>query len=88
MGEKPRVLIVDDDPAVCGMLRTFLGARGYHAITAASADEALQRFHGDHPDAVLLDIVIPGQHGRSGHAGSSQENRSRRAGHRNLRSGT
>jgi two-component system response regulator AtoC len=60
MGEKPRVLIVDDDPAVCGMLRTFLGARGYRATTAASADEALQRFHGDHPDAVLLDIVIPG----------------------------
>jgi len=60
MGEKPRVLIVDDDSAVCGMLRTFLGARGYHAITAASADEALRRFHGDHPDAVLLDIVIPG----------------------------
>jgi two-component system, NtrC family, response regulator AtoC len=60
MGEKPRVLIVDDDPAVCGMLRTFLGARGYRAITAATADEALQRFHGDHPDAVLLDIVIPG----------------------------
>ena len=60
MGEKPRVLIVDDDSAVCGMLRTFLGARGYHAITAATADEALRRFHGDHPDAVLLDIVIPG----------------------------
>jgi two-component system response regulator AtoC len=60
MGVKPRVLIVDDDPAVCGMLRTFLEARGYNATTAASADEALQRFHGDHPDAVLLDIVIPG----------------------------
>jgi two-component system, NtrC family, response regulator AtoC len=60
MGVKPRVLIVDDDPAVCGLLRTFLDARGYNAITAASADEALQRFHDDHPDAVLLDIVIPG----------------------------
>jgi two-component system response regulator AtoC len=60
MGEKPRVLIVDDDPAVCGLLRTFLGARGYNAITAAGADEALQRFHGEHPDAVLLDMVIPG----------------------------
>jgi two-component system response regulator AtoC len=60
MGDKPRVLIVDDDPAVCGMLRTFLGARGYNAITAASADEALRRFHGEHLDAVLLDMVIPG----------------------------
>jgi two-component system response regulator AtoC len=60
MGVKPRVLIVDDDPAVCGMLRTFLDARGYNAITAASADEALRRFHSDHPDAVLLDMVIPG----------------------------
>jgi two-component system response regulator AtoC len=60
MGEKPRVLIVDDDPAVCGMLRTFLSARGYSAIAASSADEAIQRFHGEHPDAVLLDMVIPG----------------------------
>ena len=60
MGEKPRVLIVDDDPAVCGLLRTFLGARGYNAITAANADDALRRFHGERPDTVLLDMVIPG----------------------------
>ena len=60
MGEKPQVLVVDDDLAVCGMLRSFLDARGYNAITATSADEAVRRFHGDRPDAVLLDVVIPG----------------------------
>ena len=60
MGVKPQVLIVDDDPAMCGLLRTFLDARGYNAITVASADEALRRFHDDHPDAVLLDVVMPG----------------------------
>jgi two-component system, NtrC family, response regulator AtoC len=60
MGYRPQVLIVDDDPTLCGMLRTFLGERGCDAVLAASADEALERFHADRPDAVLLDIVIPG----------------------------
>jgi two-component system response regulator AtoC len=60
MGEKHQVLVVDDDLAMCGMLRTFLGERGYSALTMTSADEAVRRFHADRPAAVLLDVVMPG----------------------------
>ena len=60
MGEKQQVMVVDDDLAMCGMLRTFLGDRGYSALTVTNADEAVRRFHAERPAAVLLDVVMPG----------------------------
>jgi two-component system response regulator AtoC len=60
MTQKPQVLVVDDDLAMCSFLRTFLGARGYSALTVTNADEAVRRFHADRPQAVLLDVVMPG----------------------------
>jgi len=60
MSVKPQVMVVDDDLAMCGFLRTFLGTRGYSASTATNADEAVRRFHADRPAAVLLDVVMPG----------------------------
>jgi two-component system response regulator AtoC len=53
-------MVVDDDLAMCGFLRSFLGARGYSALTVTNADEAVRRFHADRPSAVLLDVVMPG----------------------------
>jgi two-component system, NtrC family, response regulator AtoC len=60
MSLKPQVMVVDDDLAMCGFLRTFLGTRGYAALTVTSADEAVRRFHAERPGAVLLDMVMPG----------------------------
>jgi two-component system, NtrC family, response regulator AtoC len=60
MSHKPQVMVVDDDLAMCGFLRSFLGARGYSALTVTNADEAVRRFHADRPSAVLLDVVMPG----------------------------
>jgi len=60
MSEKPQVMVVDDDLAMCSFLRTFLGARGYSALTMSNADEAVRRFHQERPAAVLLDVVMPG----------------------------
>ena len=60
MSQKPQVMVVDDDLAMCGFLRSFLGARGYSALTVTNADEAVRRFHADRPAAVLLDVVMPG----------------------------
>jgi len=53
-------MVVDDDPAMCGFLRAFLTARGYEAVTMTRASEAVRRFRAERPDAVLLDIVMPG----------------------------
>ncbi|MGE0444758.1 MAG: sigma-54-dependent transcriptional regulator [Vicinamibacterales bacterium] len=60
MSQKPQVMVVDDDLAMCSFLRTFLGARGYNALTVTNADEAVRRFHAERPAAVLLDVVMPG----------------------------
>src|SRR5688572_30166808 len=60
MGLKQQVMVVDDDLAMCGFLRSFLGTRGYTAMTVTNADEAVRRFHADRPAAVLLDVVKPG----------------------------
>jgi len=53
-------MVVDDDLAMCGFLRTFLGTRGYSALTVTNGDEAVRRFHSERPAAVLLDVVMPG----------------------------
>jgi two-component system response regulator AtoC len=58
---KPRVLVVDDDPSMCDFLRSFLGERGYHAVTFASAEDAVRHFQIDRPAAVILDVVMPGE---------------------------
>ena len=60
MSQKSQVLVVDDDLAMCGFLRTFLGSRDYNALTMTNADEAVRRFHSERPAAVLLDVVMPG----------------------------
>src|SRR5688500_7648399 len=60
MSQKPQVMVVDDDLAMCGFLRTFLTSRGYSAFTVTNADEAVRRFHAERPAAVLLDVVMPG----------------------------
>jgi len=60
MSQKSQVLVVDDDLAMCGFLRTFLGTHNYNALTVTNADDAVRRFHADRPAAVLLDVVMPG----------------------------
>src|SRR5512138_2495192 len=60
MSQKSQVMVVDDDLAMCGFLRTFLGTRGYTALSVTNGDEAVRRFHADRPAAVLLDVVMPG----------------------------
>jgi two-component system response regulator AtoC len=60
MPEPLRVMVVDDDSAMCEFLRQFLERRGYAADVVHSADEAVQRFQAEPPAAVILDLVMPG----------------------------
>lgn len=56
----PRVLIVDDEPAIRRFLRTSLGAHGYSVHEASSGNEALQVVAAVRPDAIILDLGLPG----------------------------
>jgi CheY-like chemotaxis protein len=63
--ERPiRVLIVDDEPDVRLLLRVQLGQAGFE-ITGEAGDgkEALERCRESAPDAVVLDLLMPGMSG-------------------------
>ena len=53
------ILIVDDEPALREMIRGFLSQAGYHTCEAGSCADALTVFRSAHPDAVLLDVMLP-----------------------------
>jgi len=57
------VLVVDDAPETLRMLCDALAQEGYTVLVARDAIEALERFEMAVPDAVLLDAVMPGEHG-------------------------
>jgi two-component system response regulator MprA len=55
-----RVLIVDDDPAVSGALNRALRLEGYDVTVAPDGPKALEELAVRPPDAVVLDIGLPG----------------------------
>lgn len=55
----PRVLIVDDDPALTGLLTLFLRDAGYDTLAANSGQRALEMVQHDPPDVILLDLMMP-----------------------------
>lgn len=54
-----RVLVVDDDQVIRGLLEVNLEMEGYEVVTAADGQEALDRVADSHPDLVLLDVMMP-----------------------------
>jgi CheY-like chemotaxis protein len=58
-----RVLVVDDAPDVTEMIATLIRFAGYDVTTALSATEAFDAARGDHFDAVVSDIGMPGMNG-------------------------
>ena len=57
---KRKILIVDDEPDFLEVMRTRLEANDYEVTTAANGEEALNYVKNNKPDAVLLDILMPG----------------------------
>jgi DNA-binding response OmpR family regulator len=55
----PRILIVDDEPAIVRGLEDNLRFEGYETLSATSGEEGLTRALGEAPDLVLLDIMMP-----------------------------
>jgi two-component system response regulator ResD len=60
---RPRVLVVDDDPAVRELLQLYLGREGFEVSGAADGREALCRYREHRPDLILLDLMLPVMHG-------------------------
>jgi CheY-like chemotaxis protein len=61
-----RILIVDDDPLLREVAQTALElVGGWQVSTAQSGAQAQQRALAEHPDAILLDVMMPGVDGPS-----------------------
>jgi two-component system KDP operon response regulator KdpE len=63
MSKGPRILVVDDEPAIRRTLQTNLAARGYEVTAVETGEEGLRRIEESPPDLVLLDLMLPGMSG-------------------------
>lgn len=62
-GTPIRVLVVDDEPQILRALRVILHGHGYDVRTARDGEEALDLIAAHPPDAVILDLMLPGASG-------------------------
>ncbi|MDP9491475.1 MAG: response regulator transcription factor [Actinomycetota bacterium] len=58
-----RILVVDDDADIRGLVRELLERRGFAVAEAADGKQALQAFYEGRPDLVVLDVSMPGLDG-------------------------
>ena len=57
------ILIVDDHDDIRELLRDFFHSNGHRVVTAADADECLERVRDEKPVLILMDIMMPRVHG-------------------------
>ena len=65
LGERTRVLAVDDEPLVLRYVRKTLSEAGYAPIGTGNPDDVLHLLDAEEPHLVLLDLVMPGTAGLS-----------------------
>jgi CheY-like chemotaxis protein len=57
------ILVVDDEPEICEVIRRVLERGGFAVMIANSAESALQSAQAQLPDIVMTDVVMPRVHG-------------------------
>jgi len=58
-----KILVVDDEEQVLNLVAALLEAKDHEVITAADGEEALTVVDADRPEAIFLDIMMPGVDG-------------------------
>ena len=58
-----RVLVVDDEPMICQLLKDVLGDEGHHVDTVSSGEEAVIKLRDTRYDFVITDLMMPGMNG-------------------------
>jgi CheY-like chemotaxis protein len=59
----PKILVVDDDPAIRSLVSDSLEIEGYEVLAAEDGFAALRAIESYSPDCVLLDVMMPGLDG-------------------------
>ena len=57
------VLVVDDEEAIAEAIRARLESEGYRVLVALDGPDAIEQHAGEHPDLVVLDLMLPGMDG-------------------------
>jgi two-component system alkaline phosphatase synthesis response regulator PhoP len=58
-----RVLVVDDDKEIVRLMRAYLEQAGYQALAAYDGESALHVLRREHPDLLVLDLMLPDRDG-------------------------
>ena len=59
MAEKPRILLVDDEPSIVKMVGKRLEIEGFDVVVAVDGQEGLTKAQAEHPDLIILDLMLP-----------------------------
>lgn len=63
MAKQTKILIIDDDPDVHGVVKKILEPKSYQMISAYDGEEGLHKVVEERPDLIILDVIMPGKHG-------------------------
>lgn len=64
LGHMSRVLLVDDDQAILRLLEVNFRLEGFETVTASRGEDALAAAAEQRPDAIVLDLMLPGLDGK------------------------
>lgn len=59
MQSQVKILIVDDDPDIRGVVSTILESHSYQVVTAGDGEEGLSKLKDERPDLLILDLLMP-----------------------------
>ena len=59
MAEKPRILLVDDEPSIVKMVSKRLEVEGFAVTVAMDGQEGLAKAQAEQPDLIILDLMLP-----------------------------
>ncbi len=59
MAEKPRILLVDDEPSIVKMVGKRLEVEGFEVLIAIDGQEGLTKAQAEQPDLIILDLMLP-----------------------------
>ena len=63
MSDKKRILVVDDEPDFAGIVQQNLEKEGFEVEVAYDGEEGLEKVQANPPDAIVLDVMMPGMNG-------------------------
>ncbi len=63
MGDKKRILVVDDEPDFCSIIQGQLEKEGFEVELAYNGVEGLEKIRANPPEAIILDVMMPEKDG-------------------------